>query len=129
MNGSLLLDTNIVIALFDSERAMLRKRKRAERGFLPSIVVGELFYGAYHSNQVRKNVAHIESFALANSVLFCDTDTARHYGQIKSQLRRHGRPLPDNDIWIAALAIQYDLTLVSRDKHFKEVSDLKVEFW
>jgi len=45
MNGSLLLDTNIVIALFDSERAMLRKRKRAERVFLPSIVVGELFYG------------------------------------------------------------------------------------
>jgi predicted nucleic acid-binding protein len=39
------------------------------------------------------------------------------------------RPLPDNDIWIAALAIQHELTLVSRDKHFKEVSGLKVEFW
>jgi tRNA(fMet)-specific endonuclease VapC len=128
MPGDVLLDTNIVIALFAGERKVLRKLKRATV-FLPAIVVGELFYGALKSARGRENVTRIEEFMLANVVLPCDIDTARHYGQIKQQLRRGGRPLPENDIWIAALARQHDLTLISRDSHFQEVDDLKLEVW
>jgi tRNA(fMet)-specific endonuclease VapC len=97
--------------------------------FLPSIAVGELLYGAYKSTQARNNVARIEEFAAANTVLACDLDTARHYGRIKDRLGRKGRPLPENDIWIAALARQYGLTLVSRDAHFTEVENLSVKAW
>jgi tRNA(fMet)-specific endonuclease VapC len=74
-------------------------------------------------------VARTEEFATANSVLACDLETARHYGRIKDGLRRKGRPLPENDIWIAALARQHDLTLVSRDAHFADVESLPVKVW
>jgi len=78
---------------------------------------------------VEENVARVSEFASTSAVLPCDTATGRHYGQIKSGLRTRGRPIPENDIWIAAIARQYDLTLVSRDVHFAEVESLKVEAW
>jgi tRNA(fMet)-specific endonuclease VapC len=62
-------------------------------------------------------------------VLACDLDTAREYGVIKNALREKGRLIPENDIWIAAIARQHDLTLVTRDEHFKEIKHLKVEMW
>ncbi len=129
MNGRFLLDTNIVIAIFAGERRTVQKLKRAAAVLLPTVVVGELLYGALKSAQVRSNVDRIEEFVVTNSVLPCDLDTARHYGQIKHRLRRKGRPLPDNDHWIAALAQQHGLTIVSRDRHFQEVNNLKVEVW
>jgi tRNA(fMet)-specific endonuclease VapC len=125
----LLLDTNIVIALFARERKVMQKLRRAAAVFLPSIVVGELLYGALKSAQVTANMARIEQLALSSAVLACDLDTARHYGRIKDQLRRKGRPLPDNDIWIAAQAQQHALILVSRDTHFQEIDKLKVQAW
>jgi tRNA(fMet)-specific endonuclease VapC len=129
MNGDFLLDTNMVIALLASDRAILKRKKRAEKFFIPSIVVGELFYGAYHSAHAQKNIAQVEVFAAANAVLNCDTETGRYYGEIKNRLRKVGRPIPENDIWIAALARQYELTLISRDKHFREVANLQIEVW
>lgn len=129
MAGKFLLDTNIIIALFAGERTVLQRLRTAERVFLPCIAVGELFYGAQKSKQARSNVDRIEEFAVANSVLACDLDTARHYGRIKDSLRRKGRPLPENDIWIAALARQHRLTLVSRDAHFADVENLPVKAW
>ena len=129
MSGKFLLDTNIIIALFAKERKVLQKLQSAEKLFLSSIAVGELLYGAHKSTQARSNVARIEEFAAANSVLVCDLETARHYGRIKDRLHRKGRPLPENDIWIAALARQYGLTLVSRDAHFAEVENLPVKAW
>jgi tRNA(fMet)-specific endonuclease VapC len=129
MNGDYLLDTNVVIAAFDRERPVLKRLKAAENVFLPSIVVGELLFGALKSSRARSNVERVEEFALANTVLACDLETARRYGQIKKELARKGRPLPENDIWIAALAQQHDLILVSRDAHFQEVDNLKLEAW
>ena len=129
MNGDFLLDTNVVIALFASDRAILKRKKRAEKIFVPCVVVGELFYGAYHSTHVPKNIAQVEAFAAASAVLTCDTETGQYYGEIKNQLRKVGRPVPENDIWIAAFARQHELTLVSRDRHFQEVNDLQLEVW
>ncbi len=88
MNGDFLLDTNVVIALLASDRAILKRKKRAEKFFVPSIVVGELFYGAYHSAHAQKNIAQVEVFAAANAVLNCDTETGRYYGEIKNRLRK-----------------------------------------
>lgn len=66
----------------------------------------------------------MERFAASANVLGCDLDTARHYGIIKQRLRRKGRPLPDNDIWIAAVARQHQLALATRDAHFGEIDEL-----
>lgn len=119
MSGRVLLDTNIVIALLAREEPVLKRLEDAESVFVPSIVIGELFFGAERSARASENTARISEFAARSSVLACDSETARYYGRIKSQLREAGRPIPENDIWIAAQ--QHDLTLISRDTHFDEV--------
>jgi tRNA(fMet)-specific endonuclease VapC len=124
-----LLDTNIVIALFAKEAAVQQQLAAATEIFVPSIVFGELYYGARKSARVAMNVAQVDAFAASSAVLVCDTATDQHYGEIKNVLRAKGRPIPENDIWIAAIAKQYSLTLVSRDGHFNEIDGLSVEVW
>jgi tRNA(fMet)-specific endonuclease VapC len=97
--------------------------------FVPAIVLGELYYGAHKSSRVAENIAKINKFAANNTVMVSDTATAQAYGQIKNSLRAKGRPIPENDIWIAAIAMQYNLALVTRDSHFGEVDGLVIETW
>ncbi len=67
---------------------------------------------------------------MQQSVVFaCDLGTAQWYGTIKDQLRWKGRPILDNDIWIAAIAMQHGLILVTRDSYFDEVKSLQIESW
>lgn len=128
MNGSALLDTNIVIALFAGEEA-IRKLTTINEVFVPAIVIGELYFGAQKSSRSSENIARIEEFTLNCAVLPCDTSTAKHYSLIKHKLKERGRPIPENDIWIAAVAIQYKLPLISRDQHFQNVEGLLLEQW
>ncbi|GAB4399167.1 MAG: tRNA(fMet)-specific endonuclease VapC [Anaerolineales bacterium] len=129
MSGKYLLDTNIVIALFGNDSAVMESLAKAEEVFIPSVVIGELFYGAHKSSRAKDNLARIDEFASSNIVLGCDTETARVYGEIKDALRIKGHPIPENDIWIAAIAVQHNLSLVSRDGHFNEIEKLKVIAW
>lgn len=129
MSGKFLLDTNIVIALFANEATIKDILGDAEEVFVPSIVIGELFYGARKSTRSKENLARIDELALASVVLGCDVETARKYGEIKNGLRSKGHPIPENDIWIAAIVAQHNLTLVSRDAHFDEIIDLNRVTW
>ena len=129
MPGRFLLDTNIVIALFRPETAVEDRLKQATEVYLPAIVLGELYFGARNSRHIRQNITRIEQFATHNEVIVCDTDVAREYGAIRKELQDKGRPIPDNDIWIAAVARLHRLVLVSRDGHFQEVANLLLEVW
>lgn len=129
MSGRFLLDTNIVIAIFAKDLSVTDHLAEAMEVFVPSIVLGELFYGARKSNQADANIFRIEEFAADTIILACDAATGREYGRIKNDLRIRGRPIPENDIWIAAIAMQHGLTVVSRDSHFNEVSNLAVTIW
>lgn len=129
MNGRFLIDTNIVIALFGNERAVLQHLTPEVEVFTSAIVLGEVYYGAYKSSRIQENISRINQFASRAAVLECDRVTAQLYGQIKDALRRKGRPIPENDIWIAAIAMQHDLTLVTRDSHFEEMDGLSVTRW
>ena len=129
MSGRYLLDTNCVIALFADDSALKDRLAGADEVFVPSIALGELHYGARKSRRVAENVARIDDFAVQNAVLGCTADTARHYGQIKDELRQKGSPIPENDIWIAAIARQERLILLARDVHFDEVEGLRVQTW
>ncbi|PKP60699.1 MAG: VapC toxin family PIN domain ribonuclease [Candidatus Altiarchaeales archaeon HGW-Altiarchaeales-1] len=129
MSGRFVLDTNIVIALFAGESTVQSHLKTAKEIFLPCIVLGEIYFGAYKSGGTRKNIEKIEKFACANFILACDGETAKEYGIIKSALSARGRPIPENDIWIAAIAKQHKLILVTRDAHFSNVDNLTVETW
>lgn len=129
MNGKFLLDTNIVIALFAKDTSVINSLANANEVFVPSIALGELYYGAHKSRHVEANIARINEFAASSSILICDTETSRLYGKIKNSLRVKGQPIPENDIWIAAIAKQYELTLISRDEHFKEIDELSIMAW
>jgi tRNA(fMet)-specific endonuclease VapC len=129
VSGNYLLDTNTVIALFAGEQPVLDHLKEASEVYIPSVVIGELYYGAHKSSQVSRNLHRIETFVASNAILACDAVTAFHYGNIKDQLRQKGKPIPENDIWIAAIALQFDSILISRDEHFSTVDGLSVENW
>jgi tRNA(fMet)-specific endonuclease VapC len=96
---------------------------------IPSTVVGELFYGAEISTKREENLKRIDTFIASLIVLTCDAHTGRKFGEVKGKLRAKGKPIPENDIWIAAVALQHDLTLVTRDKHFDHVDGLRTEVW
>ncbi len=129
MAGKYLLDTDIVIAHLDQEKVVNNIIKDILEAFLPAIVVGEMYYGALKSGRSSSNIIRLENFILKVTILFCDMTTARIYGQIKNELRLSGKPIPDNDLWIAATARQHGLTLASRDGHFSAVSHLQIENW
>lgn len=129
MSGSFLFDTNIVIALFDNVIEILKNLKKANHILLPSIVIGELFYGAYNSNLHDKNIKKIIDFCNEVQILSCDYITATFYGSIKKELKDIGKPIPENDIWISAISIQNNIPLVSRDKHLTYVHKLKLINW
>ncbi len=129
MDGRIALDTNIAIALLAQETGILEALAGAEQVYIPTIVLGELYFGARKSAHVEANIARIDEFAANSAVLGCDAETARYYGEVKNNLRSKGHPLPENDVWLAAIVTQHDLTLISRDAHFKEVEGLRTEEW
>lgn len=104
MNGRILLDTNIVIAVFSGEESIQRCIEKANEIFIPVIVIGELYFGAYNSMNMERNIEKIDEFVANSTILSCDAYTAKIYGKIKGDLKKKGKPIPENDIWIAALA-------------------------
>lgn len=112
-----------------TDGALQARLSTAAEVFVSSIVLGELFYGAHKSSRVTENLKKIAEFAAASAVLVCDGTTALRYGETKNGLRAKGRPIPENDIWIAAIAKQHNLSVMTRDAHFAEVEDLSIESW
>lgn len=133
MSGKFLLDTNIVIAFFAEDEDVLENMQEADEFSIPSVVLGELYFGARKSSNSEQNIQRIDELASNTNILACDIETARHYGRIKLELRQKGKPVPENDIWIAAIAQQHELNVVSRDKHFEYVkeyvTDVNVSKW
>jgi tRNA(fMet)-specific endonuclease VapC len=129
MNGSVLADTNIVIAIFAGEPEIIQKLQQQRSVFLCVPVLGELRYGALASTRVQQNIAKLDELARATTVLECNVETAKSYAEVKLSLRKKGKPVPENDVWIAALARQHNLTLVTRDAHFRHVDGFDCEIW
>lgn len=129
MTGSFLIDTNLVIAFLAGEEAAVSGVQAASEIFVPVVVVGELNFGARKSAHIDENLQRVRDFVATVSVLAIDSDSAAVYGRVKSMLRAKGRPIPDNDLWIAATAIQHQLTLATRDTHFDHVDDLSTVRW
>lgn len=129
MNGDGLLDTNAVSALSDVDPQAARLVSQYRSMVVPSVALGEMYFGVWKSGRRDLNRAKVAAFEARAKVLPCDAGTAAVYGRIKDDLRRKGRPIPENDLWIAALAIQHGRTLISRDAHFGEVEGLSVVGW
>ncbi len=129
MSGKYLLDTTILIGMFAGETVIKEKLVQASEVFIPSIAIGELYYGAWKSQRHRENIAQVDELVAESAVLGCNAETARWYGEVKNTLRLKGRPIPENDLWIAAIALEHDLVVAKLDADFGEVDNLKVEMW
>jgi predicted nucleic acid-binding protein len=122
----LLLDTNRYTDLARGEPAVVARCEAAERLLLPIIVLGELRTGFAGGSRGKENEREFERFlARPNAeILLLDDATATFYAQVFHSLRRQGRPIPTNDMWIAAQALQHGLALDTRDVHFQHVPGL-----
>jgi tRNA(fMet)-specific endonuclease VapC len=128
----LILDTNAVSALLTGEAALGRLLSPSERPHLPLGVIAEYQYGLQGVTSVRRR-RRLESLFNrldADSItLYPDRETANWYVAIRHQLRRRGRPIPESDLWIAALARQYQLDILSQDPHFDAVEKVRRISW
>jgi tRNA(fMet)-specific endonuclease VapC len=129
MNGEYLLDTNIVIALFAGEPGVQASISGAEEVFLSSIVLGELYFGAVNSSRPQANTEALEVFAKTCTEVPVDSHTAKVYAATRLKLKKRGRPIPENDIWLAACALQHGMVLVTRDRHFESIDAIEIVEW
>ena len=126
MNGKL-VDTNVIIRFLKGQTELFSLFDDMENLYVSSISVGELMYGAELSQKKDYNSAGYYSFCEQMKVLNVDMEIAKRYGKIKSVLRLKGRPIPENDIWIAATALTANLSLVTADSDFENIPDLLIE--
>ena len=98
----------------------------AKRFGFPLVTLAELKAGFYGGSQRRRNEELLQRFLSRPTVgvLLPARETAEHYARLFVQLKRAGTPVPDNDLWIAAQALEHDLILITRDKHFRHIPQL-----
>ena len=127
-----LLDTNIVIYTMKNRPQQVKRRFQQHHGRMgiSTVTLGELVFGAEHSQQVERNLADIEAFAARLEVLPFDNKAAYHFGQIRAALYRAGRPIGPYDMMIAGQARASGLKLVTNNvKEFERVPGLLFEDW
>jgi tRNA(fMet)-specific endonuclease VapC len=125
----MILDTNALSAAADDDPGLAAVLARAEQIALPVIVLGEYRHGIAQS----RNRASYENWlaGLLHDCMVLDIQepTTHHYAEMTLELKRRGKPIPTNDIWIAALCRQHSLPLLSRDRHFDLVAGIKRIGW
>ena len=125
----MILDTNALSAAADDDPGVVAVLSRAEQMVIPVIVLGEYRHGIAQS----RNRASYENWlaGLLHDCIVLDIQepTTHHYAEITLELKRKGKPIPTNDIWIAALCRQHSLPLLSRDRHFDLVAGTKRIDW
>lgn len=133
MTARYLLDTNICIYIAKHRPPEVRARfERHAAGELAvsAITLGELRFGAEKSQARTKALAIVEQLTTALNVLPLSADTAHRYGILRAALEREGRPIGNNDLWIAAHALAEGCILVTNNtREFERVPDLRLENW
>jgi tRNA(fMet)-specific endonuclease VapC len=129
VSGKYLLDANSAIDVLNGKLDLDARQGDGDEIYLSANVVGELYFGAEKSGRPEANRAAIQSLSARFPVLPCTEDTAGHYARVRNRLRLRGKPIPENDLWIAATAFEHDLELVTRDGHFEQIEDLRRVAW
>jgi predicted nucleic acid-binding protein len=117
----IILDTNALSAFADGDEGIRAVLAGAESLHLPSIVLGEFRFGILQSKHRRRYESWLAEMILNTNVLRPGTSTAGHYAEIRLELKNRGTPIPYHDIWIAALAREYALPVLTRDGHFADI--------
>jgi tRNA(fMet)-specific endonuclease VapC len=123
MSGSL-IDTNVIIRVLKNDPDAVALFGGIEDAYVSVTTVGELLYGTYKSTKREENLKVISDLLETLTILDIDRDTADSYAQIKSQLHVDSYTVPENDLWIAAVAHQHELSVATFDQHFGFISDV-----
>jgi len=126
---ALILDTNALSAFVDGDQELLGAIESEAELTIPTIVLGEYLYGIDQSRQRASYQAWIRANLALFDVLPVVRETAESYSEIRHELKAAGTPIPTNDLWIAAVARQHRLKIVTRDTHFRSVRGLRVVAW
>jgi tRNA(fMet)-specific endonuclease VapC len=125
----MILDINALSAFADDVPPVVQQIATAEELHIPVIVLGEYRFGIATSRRRHEYEAWLTRGRAFWNVLSVVEETATYYAAIRLQLKKTGAPLPANDVWIAALAKQHDLPVLSRDAHFDAVHGLTRLSW
>ena len=122
----LALDTNRYVDLCRGVTDTVSLLEEAEAVYLPFVVIAELRAGFAHGRRHAENERVLRRFLAKDGVraLYADDQTTQQYAAVFRQLRTQGTPIPTNDIWVAALVLQYNLVLHARDHHFDHVPQI-----
>jgi len=123
---SILIDTNIYTHALRGEQETISVLQQVQEIGICSISIGELLSGFKAGTREKKNREELAEFLDAPRVKIfgIDEDTAEFYATILDELRKKGKPVPTNDIWIASVAFQYGFPLFTKDRHFEQISGL-----
>ena len=124
-----LLDTSAYSALWRGDQAVLDVVRRSETIAMSAVVLGELHSGFRAGNRCAENTAQLAQFLGKPSVRILNVteETALRYAEVDVYLRKKGRPIPRNDVWIAAAALEHGLHLLTLDVHFREIPLLLIQ--
>ncbi|MFZ5806075.1 MAG: type II toxin-antitoxin system VapC family toxin [Verrucomicrobiota bacterium] len=125
----IILDTNAVSDFAEGNESLRRVLERYQNWCLPVIVLGEYRFGLQASRLRKEREKWLTKLEEEHFVLDIDAATARHYATIRSALKSAGTPIPENDVWIGALAHQYRLPIATRDRHFHSIDQVKIISW
>jgi predicted nucleic acid-binding protein len=120
------LDTNRLTDLFQGDAALAEWLGICDEVWIPLVVLGEIKAGFYGGTRLSRNETLLQRLLAKPNVgvLLPGRETVEHYARLFVQLKRAGGPVPDNDLWIAALALEHNLLLITRDKHFQRIYQL-----
>jgi tRNA(fMet)-specific endonuclease VapC len=124
--NTIALDTNIAIDILNGKEETLNKFEKYSTLHLPVTVCGELLLGATNSSNSKKNLSKYRGFISNCIILNINSTIAERYAIIRKKLKDNGTPIPENDIWIAATCVVYEITLATNDKHFHNIEGLKI---
>ena len=124
---NILIDTNAYASFKQGNPKALEIIRHSPFIGLNAIVIGELSAGFAVGNRESQNRQELETFLKSPRVRFfvIDHETTEYYAAIYKELRTKGRPIPTNDLWIAATAVQYKLAIFTYDKHFKTINKVR----
>ena len=125
----MILDTNALSALADGEPRAVEQIAKAQLVAIPVIVLGEFRFGIMLSRHRREYEEWLQETLAVATLLLIDEETTRYYAELRVELRDRGTPLPANDVWIAAVCRQHSLPILSRDRHFDSVTELRRVAW
>ena len=122
----ILLDTNTYVAFKNGQKAAIEVIRLSEQIAVCTIVLGELLAGFINGSQEAKNRKELSDFLNSPRVTqpTPDNETAEFYARIYLQLKKKGQPIPTNDLWIAAIALQHGYAIFTYDKHFTAIDNL-----